>query len=473
MTVAIIAVIVRFTMYLDWQGTALGALHLVPGTQMSLQIHEAVKVIQGNFAGFLTPYSGLIALYGSAAGVILFQLLSGVAVALMTAWCALHIYGKRIYGAAAGIIAGLFGPALMYELLTVPESLTVFLSIASFCAMLLARKRGFAGKYTLLFGVALGLVSCCNIAGFLQSAVLLTWTVLYQYRRKRLAPWFIITGIALVWLVFALVNWNLSGRFLPFRFAVRPGFIVELGKVFLSHEYTMPGAIGFYFLAGTVKVLRHLISPVLLYPAAVCGFIFLLWGRRIFRKDGLILLYVIPVTMGVALAGAYCRILLYPALAVCACYSFYWGAGDKSRRIIAIALLIAATQFFNKVSPVIPPKPADYATWGQALLKKKSYEEAQKYLNAAYKQQPENAEFLTLAITPLINRQRYADAAELLRLYPADDSYFFYFTGRLELGSARPDEALKLFAKVKPAELHELAKEFEFYRNEAVKLQRK
>jgi len=87
--------------------------------------------------GVFTPYKMLYVLTGGDSRALIgAQLVLGIATALCVAYIMLRLTGKRTAAAIAGAITAVAGNALMYELVPLQESTSLFLTAASMSALL-------------------------------------------------------------------------------------------------------------------------------------------------------------------------------------------------------------------------------------------------------------------------------------------------------------------------------------------------
>lgn len=177
--------------FLEYRGSPFyGFLHLDPR-----YYHDwGVRIASGEWLGAevfeMSPlYPYLLALYFLVAGhdltlLHLLQLLVGTATAVLT-----YLLGRRLFGRAAGLVAGLaaalYGPFLFYEAQVMKEFLTPFFSVS----MLLLLYRGLDERprrhvYLLLSGCCIGLAALVR-DNFLLMLPLLA---LYLALRRTEAP---------------------------------------------------------------------------------------------------------------------------------------------------------------------------------------------------------------------------------------------------------------------------------------------
>ena len=87
------------------------------------------------------------------------QLVLGVVAALLTAWIVLHLFGSRRYALAAGMVAALYGPALMYECTMLQESMVTFACLAAVASLIWAHRLRWRNSAALASGALFGLAT--------------------------------------------------------------------------------------------------------------------------------------------------------------------------------------------------------------------------------------------------------------------------------------------------------------------------
>ena len=190
--VAAAALAVRAVLFIGWLSSPLRNFHLVPGLDMqSLLRYGAWDT--GAVRPLFSLHRVLIASIRLCCGaehlvetLAVIQLLCGTATAVLTAYAAFRLWGRRRAALAAGLIAAFYAPAAMYELSMLQETLQLFAFTASLAGILRARKHGFSLSYALTAGALLGLASCGRPTALLWVFAALAWCGYAAWRRGRL-----------------------------------------------------------------------------------------------------------------------------------------------------------------------------------------------------------------------------------------------------------------------------------------------
>lgn len=187
--VAAAALAVRAVLFIGWLSSPLRNFHLVPGLDMqSLLRYGAWDT--GAVRPLFSLHRVLIASIRLCCGaehlvetLAVIQLLCGTATAVLTAYAAFRLWGRRRAALAAGLIAAFYAPAAMYELSMLQETLQLFAFTASLAGILWARKHGFSLSHALTAGALLGLASCGRPTALLWVFAALAWCGYAAWRR--------------------------------------------------------------------------------------------------------------------------------------------------------------------------------------------------------------------------------------------------------------------------------------------------
>ena len=312
--VAAAALAVRAVLFIGWLSSPLRNFHLVPGLDMqSLLRYGAWDT--GAVRPLFSLHRVLIASIRLCCGaehlvetLAVIQLLCGTATAVLTAYAAFRLWGRRRAALAAGLIAAFYAPAAMYELSMLQETLQLFAFTASLAGILRARKHGFSLSYALTAGALLGLASCGRPTALLWVFAALAWCGYAAWRRGRLRRVGAVAGgVLAVWVLVSAFNWHFSEYYGPFfnvfgysatvnaaapaadqavaaapapavnsspvavLFRIGVNALSRLPNVFLAHE--IPDNLNYYFIRDYFPELKLLIGPGLLVPFALAGMV--------------------------------------------------------------------------------------------------------------------------------------------------------------------------------------------------------
>ncbi len=518
--VAAVAAVLRCWAAVALAGSPLRNFHLVPGLDMQTLLER------GEWGGAASPlftlHRMLVAFFWfingrshqvmQLAGV---QLVLGVLAALLTAWIALHLFGSRRYALAAGMVAALYGPALMYECTMLQESLVTFSCAVAVASLIRAHRLHWKSDAVLASGVLLGLAVIGRPTALLLVAGAVLWFWAELKRRNLRGRWWVLpAGVLAVWILIGGLNWHYSRNWspffnvLPYSAAVnsgvetppsavpesRAGFelpapvriginaVKRLPVLFYAHE--VPDNLNYYFIREMFPPLRISCGPWLVLPLAVTGMVLILFSGRWKKRDGLllgvILLLMLPLCANYPM-GRY-RLLLYPYLSILAVYPVWWGLrcgpdGCRRRAVWALAAVagIAGVNLALSERPFV--RGSDFVAWALAMEEGggrvsadslRTFEEG-----LAVSGFTEQAALVNLMVRLIPAGQ--LDRAErfLVKAFEAgviEPALLWYYGGLVRLGQGRFDEAVAALRRSDPARLGVLASKRSFFEGEARRL---
>ncbi len=511
--VAAAALAVRAVLFIGWLSSPLRNFHLVPGLDMqSLLRYGAWDT--GAVRPLFSLHRVLIASIRLCCGaehlvetLAVIQLLCGTATAVLTAYAAFRLWGRRRAALAAGLIAAFYAPAAMYELSMLQETLQLFAFTASLAGILRARKHGFSLSYALTAGALLGLASCGRPTALLWVFAALAWCGYAAWRRGRLRRVGAVAGgVLAVWVLVSVFNWHFSEYYGPFfnvfgysatvnaaapaadqavaaapapasavnsspvavLFRIGVNALSRLPNVFLAHE--IPDNLNYYFIRDYFPELKLLIGPGLLVPFALAGMVLAVVSGRFLKRDGVILLALFSLALPICAnhpMGRYRLILLAP-FALLAVEAVRIGFSRPRRRWGVIAVAVLAGAFL--INPI--PKgrfwrSSDFVAWALALEQPGGRVNAESLatLVEGYRLSGSESTAMNLLIR-LIELREY-DAAERLiadalpggRVNP---SLLRYYGAMLKLERGDPAGAEVLLRQVEPARLDDLSVKYYF-----------
>ena len=524
--VAVIATAVRLWVYASWLDSPLRWFHRVPGLDMQTLLEFGQRLVDG--IGLFNLHRTLIAGVWLANGgahhvefLAAVQCVLGILSALLVTRITLHLFGKRSWALAAGIVTALYSPALMYEVTMLQESIVTFAVLLSFAGWLRAREKRFSPGRAVTAGILLGLATIGRPTALLWAgcAVIFSFPPFRRGSSVRRAL-LVAAGCVGLWLSVGLLNQFHTGSFSPF-FNVLPyattvnappesaaspappaaqpesspsisplkpflrigwNALRRIPLLFFADE--IPDNLNFYFIRQEFLPLRFLPGPELLIPAAVAGILLLIGSGRLLRREGLVLLIVAmlaPPLCGLHPVGRY-RLLLYPYFAILAVYAFGWMSfrerlPRRTRILIGTGVLVAvfgANQVLGTGSFL---RSTDFVAWGIAAEYPEGRPTAvsmQSFGRALALSGGRNQSAAVNLLTRLIGVRQFDAALALARreqeVPGINRSLMHYYAGLSLLGGGHPAEAAQEFAASRPEEITPLAGKLHFFRGEAEQL---
>ncbi len=414
--VTLLGVIVRLILFLDYLESPFRYFHMVPGLDMQTLLRWSEWGSPGAIP-YYTHFRALAALLWNLNGhvhavewIVFIHMICGTLTAAATAYAAHRLWRNRISTLAAGVIAGCYAPALMYELSMLQETLQLFTFTLSLAALLWARKYHFRPGCSAVMGMMLAFAAVGRPTAVLWMAAALCWAgwELWRWERKNFRRLFRLTwafgGMLGALLLVSSFNYFNTRNFNPFlnvlphaalvanmaemrpvsgearQHAVlsvsRTEAAVEVARraltrvpdLFRSHE--IPDNMNYYFIRDHVVSLKFMPGPGLLLPLAVAGGLLLIASGRFLRREGVILLalasLILPICANYPM-GRY-RLLLLPLFALLAVSAVRAGVLWRPRKVwIPVAVIAVAFGFL--INPLKTEKfyrSSDFVAWGLA-----------------------------------------------------------------------------------------------------------
>ncbi|MDD5698618.1 MAG: tetratricopeptide repeat protein [Victivallaceae bacterium] len=493
---ALLALAVRLLLLADWWSSPVRWYYRIGGLDMQTVLQTGVWLYHGQ--GTFTLYKGLLAAVllfnagtASPETVVIVQLLGGVIIAPLTAWCALRIWGRIYWAAVSGVLAALYAPLLMYQVLVLKESFMLFFALLSLSAVLLVHKKHFTAPLLWWGGIGLALPAICRISGLAFSGLASLWIVAalakkFRYDRKQvwLRTGFLLLGLLTVFLPVSIINaWLTEGDYFlpvhsPVKYIVRlggvvnpstlnvpvagtpeakqkstdtVGFIVNMARkaplVFSASE--IPNNVNYYFLKYKLFPLEYLAGPLLLLPLAVAALVLLSLNGGMVRKESIlfvfVLSYVLPLCFFYPLARY--RLVLIPVFCMVAPYPVFaiWKAWRARKRfLLLLPPVIWALVLYVNLPPDGFLRATDFFTYGKGMqFTAGSPATALPYFYQAYQMTP-------------------------------DKPVYCYYLGIAALTAGKAGQAEQLFHRIDPAAMgKETVRYYYYYYGEALRLQHK
>ncbi len=513
---ALIALMVRAILYLDWLHSPMRYLHRVHGLDMMTLLQFAEWGESGTI--LFAPHRMLLALFWKLNGevhpvelLVLLQTLGGVAIALLTVYAALRLWRNHLAALAAGLIAALYAPAVMYELSMLQETLALLTFSASFAGILWAHKHHFRLRYAATAGILLGIASIGRPTALLWVLFAAVWSAFVLWRRGRAKRvWPLIGGVLCVWLLISALNWYFAAYPGPFYhvlsysasvnpapaaggeviapisdssvaklFRIGANALSRLPKVFLAHE--IPDNMNYYFIRAYNPGFQFLIGPGLLIPFALSGLVLTLLSRRFLRRDGLILLAMFALALPICAnypVGRYRLILLLPfALLAVQTLRIAWTLPHRVWLPISAAVLLGAFLINQPFSERHTLRSSDFVSWALAQEQPSGQvnEASLATLTEGYYRSGGNEAVTINLLIRLISLRQLEAAEELiagaLQQGGTNPSLLFYYGAMMKLERGDAPAAEVLLEQVDPDRLDDLRIKYYFLRGDAARLQ--
>ncbi len=476
-----IALIIRIAAFKELMASPLRYYSAVGGLDMKGLLELGRWLYEGR--GLFSIYSGLAALAMWLNGgrewpeaLIFFQYFCGTVLAFLVAWTALRFTGRRGVALTAGLAAALYAPELMYESVTLRESIMVFVCTLSLALVITLRRRHFDGWRMVLAGAILALPCLVRVSAGIWTATGMLWVWWYICRRQRYdckKDWLkIIYKGALIGLGAFIIllpswSWNYFSQGYPLPFYLNIGYSVKVGKVdnaktmnvdmktevprtenkscpmpsgkasvksdckvvcpFVKYgkkvvEVFLPfekaNNLNFYFLRAKFKILNYLLRPEILLSLAVVMLIWWLVDGSVFKKESLLFIYLVAMTisMCVFLPLARYRLVLLPVLCIAGGMlmtgKLYSMLRQKSLWKFVIIMSVLVTYCLLTWPCAVPLRSEDFVAWG--IAKKSRGDMPLSYLNDfenAYKLKPDSVSAAFNFAGALLHTGKYQTAA--------------------------------------------------------------
>jgi hypothetical protein len=421
--------------------------------------------------------------------VIAVQMLSGVGAALMVAWLSLHLSGRKLVGLIAGMIAALYAPKLVFESVTLRESVYLFLTLTSLVVLLKFRNWN-KTWYPILTGGALILPAFSRFPAILWTAGGILWGVM-RLREKHASEiksklFRAGVGCLIPVVVILFVNIINSGSYNPFPYSMNlfriqmsitssenisqmnpsdepvvsraygheilrrlkrsAGYFVDIFK-----PYEICNNINYYFMKQHLSTLKYMPGPLLVAPLALTGMILMMLSGKWWRRKELVLLvyvicFAIPVAAFVPL-GRY-RLIMFPFFCFFSAWVFdyVFRAFRRKGAIAGVIKLTVAAASFTLISVLvwpgsIPLRASDYITYAKAAEIRAGgiTPLAAEYYNQAARLEPDSGAALVNMGRVMLSQGRFSEAEVFTRrAYSLEPGNFgaamFYVSSLLALG---------------------------------------
>lgn len=519
--IAILGCAVRFELFRSLLESPLRFFARVPGLDMETLLTRGEWGVSGG--PMLTPHRLMVAAFWAANGAVhrpemiaAFQMLLGIITALLTFWCSLHLTRNRKAALVTGVLTAVYAPLLLYECVTLQESVVTFTGFLSFFLFLWSRKHHFHGWYGILCGAALGFAAIGRPTAILWALGALVWIGWYVWRKRHLrwslfalggflfllafTTWFNWNGCKYVGPFFRVgqyaVSVNLPASAVPsdtvspsgidttarrIEGAARVGINAASRIPLLFSVREIPENLNYYFLRERLWPLPVLPGPALLIPFALAGTLLALCRLR--HKESIILGYIFLLALPLCAiypVGRY-RLMLIPAFAIAATYPFLLRLGDNRRRGVVINFALVAAAFllnWNQFGAI--SRSTDFVAWALAREAQSggvTEESCNSFYEAFRLSGGKNQSAAVNLLSRLIGANAF-DSAEKIALQTleagAENPHLIaYYLGLIRMGRGEFAEAERIFEAIPPDAIEALQMKYHFFYGETLRLQGK
>ena len=432
--------------------------------------------------------------------VIIFgQLALGIITSLLITFMAFKILRNRTAALISGMFAALYSPELMYESMTLIESVYVFTCVLSLATIVHRNRRPGSKTWLLLSGIAAALPSLVRFPGILWTFLAVTWIIIHARLNRdgkhrntigagaaTLLP---ITGLLIAFIPVSIFNFSTVSSFTPIpavrssAYAVKAGLETNLtghslpvksietgkssylekaenyaGKFFsIFSAYEMPDNLNYYFVKEMLPPLKYMAGPLLLIPFAALGMLIVILTRRTQPRETFLLFiyliaFAVPMTVFVPL-GRY-KLVLLPGFCIFAAFAILFIIKSvfplRKKYLTPPALALAAgySLLFIAASPKTIERAEDFVGYGDAMETAGGYDgrEIEASYRIAYQLNPTVSAAIHLA-THLMKNSEFPEAENILRGFydanPDNQTISINYASAL-MGTGKPAEAEKV-----------------------------
>jgi len=501
--VFIVAVIARCVMFCSYLHSALPGYSYVYGLDMETLIRLGIFFNEGKLSfNFYAAFVGiLVNVFGKSVGihwVIVFQMLAGCVMAVTVAYIIRRLLFRRILALTGGLLAALYAPELIYESVTLKESIGLLLATFALAAPIWMKVRRFSPFSLLVGGMVIAWPGWIRFTGLFWLLAVSVWLAFIFYRRYGFRE--LVKKMVILWCGFALwvglvasINVSRGVAWWPFMFDgynLRLGWAISskpkmdslnvgtdarispehyrnntmimpknvisaqdrilrvadyLQQVFKSNE--LCDNINYYYWRNRIEWLWWLPGPQLLLPLAVTGFLLMLASGCVMRRESIILLYVAVFALPLAFwipVGRY-RLILLPCLCFSVVWLVHWIFAHcfcwryRILRMVIMLLVLSVVYFWSSGTAVIL-RASDFIAEGKAweALRGKGNDAAYAAYEKAWLLDPNSSATVVNYGEALLTSGKVSRAEQILAggiaAYPGNFSLRIFYVGSLLAG---------------------------------------
>ena len=517
---ALAALLVRVLLLINWWDSPVRWYCNISGLDMQTILQTAEWLYNGEttFALYKAILTAILFLNKGATcpeAVVIIQLISGIFIAPLVAWCTLRLWGKTYWALASGLLAALYAPAMMYQVLILKESILLFFALLSLTAVLWAHKHHFSSKALWICGIFLALACICRMNALPFCGLASLWIIACLFKKLKgvkktilFRTSFLALGILTVFVPISIINACLTegSSFLPVQMPsieyisklgsiVNPtsmnvslttpkttspkatnGFMFNMARkvpsIFSASE--IPNNVNYYFLKDKLFPLQYLIGPFLLIPLAVTALILLIFNRGILRKESILFVfifsYMLPMCYFVPLARY--RLVLIPVFCMLAPYPVFtvWKAWHNKKLLwVLLPIMLWAIILYINLPLNSFLRATDFVSYGKGIqFKTGKSTSALPYFYEAYQKTKTEETIVNFAWFLIKNRSPKDAVAVLLPAFKKSPNNlaYRYYLGIAYFFTGQTEKAEQLFSKINPDDMEGLkAKYYYFYEN--------
>ena len=446
--------------------------------------------------------------------VVIIQLIGGIIIAPLVVWCTLRIWGKKYYALASGLLAALYGPVMMYQILILKESILLFFALLSLVAVLWARKQRFSARALWICGTFLALACVCRINALPFCGLASLWIIAALYKKLKgdkkliaVRTSYLALGILTVFIPVSIINICLTQgeKYFPVpvpkisyitkvagvakpssmnvvpetkkKVAKKSNLIVNMAgkipKIFSASE--IPNNVNYYFLKYKLFPLEYLVGPLLLIPLATVALVLLIFNRGVLRKESILFVfifsYMIPMCYFIPLARY--RLVLIPVFCMLAPYPIFFVNKCWYKAPILLWILVIYINFPLNVFL----RSTDFVSYGKGIeYKTGKPASALPYFYEAYEMAPYKQMTVVNLSEALIKNRQPKDALKILiqahKKYPENLAYRYYL-GIAYFFNGKPGQAEQMFRKINPDDMGSLKAKYYYFLGASLRMQNK
>ncbi|MCP3964995.1 MAG: tetratricopeptide repeat protein [Lentisphaerae bacterium] len=509
----IVALLARVILFIFWLDNPLRYYDKVNGLDMQTLVGLGERLYNGSTIFTLHKFALAVFMWLNHGvplpdGVIVLQLIMGIVTAGLTSWCVLRLKGDRTWAVMSGILAALYAPAMMYQVVVLKETFMTFFAFLAFAAILWSHRKHFSGISLYTVGILLALPCLCRVTALPFVGLGGVWllAVIFKkfYSGKNISKIAIKTliialGVVSIFIPASVLNYRLTGgqQILPFNFNIRyafnlgcnenvktlsvkaapsapdkssnflakvtgfgSNFVKKVPLAFQARE--IPNNLNYYFIKPLLPPLNYMIGPLLLLPLSVAGLFMVLFSRKCIRKEGILLVfifaYLLPICFFYPL-GRY-RLVFYPVFCILAPYPLLYAIdkwrskNSRDRIFISVPVLLYLIIFILSYPRGVFIRTSDYVSHGKAALAgSKKPVKGLPYFLTAYKMSPNNQSAVVNLVETLLRIDKPKEAlavAYKAHMNNPENNAFKYYSARLLLINKQYSQSEAVLNKLDP-----------------------
>ena len=462
------ALAARIVLFSSWMESPFRYYHRVSGLDMKtiLNFVEAFSHGGSEFSiyklfAFLCLKTG-----GGVPAIILGQLILGLSTVLLITFISHRIFRNKLAAMISGTIAALYAPELMYESMTLIESVSVFISALSLGVLVLQADRPRSNYLFFIAGAAATLPSLMRFSGVLWTLLAVCWLIISNIRKERRNGIKVpvkslglpLAGMAAVLIPVSIINLMTISSLNPLPALPQAGYAIKTGvemnftgRPFITNQnlsrnsignitakaknyaekflclfkaYEIPDNLNYYFVREFLKPLKDMPGPLLLIPFATLGMLIMIYRRRFSGESILLFIYLVsfavPFTIFIPL-GRY-RLILLPVFCAFAGYALIFIISSilhfQRKYLTLLILALAYSVLFKFAGPkTIPLRPEDFVAYGNAMEISEKY--GSRDISGAYRIahsiNPASISAAIFLANHLMKNSEFAEAEEVLK----------------------------------------------------------